>query len=141
MKISIRDLCSKCKQIRRKLRIFFKFTKKTLTEKFIMMADRLTVWSISWRSSILTIYVSVEAAFRRYSTWYVFLRTSPCWSSLSIRLQHCCQRDSGAGIFCKFCKIFKTIFFIQYLWASAFISVICHREIFNFLEICKGNKW
>ena len=80
MKISIRDLCSKCKQIRRKLRIFFTFTKKALTEKLIMMVDRLTVWSISWRSSILTIYVSVEAAFRRYSTWYVFLRTSPCWS-------------------------------------------------------------
>ena len=52
MKFSIKDLFSKCDQIRRKLRIWSHLLKKSLIENFIFcMVPETTeeIWIISWR--------------------------------------------------------------------------------------------
>ena len=60
MKFSIKDLFSKCDQIRRKLRIWSHLLKKSLMENFIFVQ-----WQVNW---LVSYVILTQAAVRRYSS-------------------------------------------------------------------------
>ena len=153
MNFSIKNFFSKCDQIRSFLRIWSHLVKKSLMEKFIFWEVKLLALAIYifFVKSMKNLWVSkqnmVESPSKldcksdiRSSCPEVFSKKGFIRNFAKFRGKRLCQspffniffkkKDSGTGISCEFCAIFKNTFFHRTPPAAA--SVICNL---NFVEI------
>ena len=96
MKFSIKNFCSKCDQIRRKLRIWSHLVKKSLMENFIF-------WALygPWRVSFEACQDLPAGACRKRLRSTQACSTCAYMKKLSRKL----EKDLRWGLFCKSCRI------------------------------------